>query len=283
VIQQTTTQIARSILTHSVAVSGATDLPQTESHALMVSALVLMNKMSRTQFTKARQLLEELVRRTPRQAEIEAWLAQWYLLNVSQGWSLDHEQDKRLALDWAQRALDLNPLNPVAQVIHANILNVLYSDFDAALVGFQDALEADPNLSFGWLVKSMLEAFTANGAAAVQSASLANRLSPLDPRQDFYQSLTATAYLADEDYPTALDYAERSLARNCHHLSTQRVRIIALERMGRRAEAQKAVTGLLKRDPHFTVDRYLRRHPAAEFRTGQDWAKALGSAGLPQN
>jgi len=275
------TQIGKTILARSIEISGTTDLPKVESHALMMSALILMNNMSESHFAKARQLLEELVRRKPRHAELEAWLAQWYLLSVSQGWSLDPEQDKMLAFDWSRRALEVNPLSPVAQIIHANIQNLLFSNFDVAKAGFREALETDPNNAFGWLVKSMLDAFTDRGQAAVASAERANRLSPLDPRADFFHSLTATAYLADQDFSSALKFADLSLEKNPRHPSTQRVRIIALEMLGRHREAREGVASLMKLDPHFTVDRYLQFHPAAKFRTGQQWARALKTAGAP--
>ena len=273
--------IGQTILAKSIEITGTSDLPNVESHALMMSALILMNNMSKSHFSKARQLLEELVRRKPRRAELEAWLAQWYLLSVSQGWSQDPDHDRSMALDWSNRALDVNPLNPTAQIVHANIQNLLFSNFDTAKVTFRDALEADPNNAFGWLVKSMLDAFTGDGATAVSSAERANRLSPMDPRADFFHSLTATAHLADQNFEQALHFANLSLEKNHHHPSTQRVRIIALELLGRGQEAREGVASLLSLDPGFTVEQYLKFHPAAKFSTGQQWARALKSAGAP--
>jgi hypothetical protein len=107
------------------------------------------------------------------------------------------------------------------------------------------------------------------------------RLSPLDPFGYFFDSMASTAYLSAEDFPRALDYAERSLKRNDRHLSTLRARICALHYLDRSGEARSSVEDLMRHQPDFTVAGYLRSHPGADFKLIQNVATALAACGIP--
>ncbi|MEO1458699.1 MAG: hypothetical protein AAFV49_14240 [Pseudomonadota bacterium] len=274
-------EIGQTILTTSIETSAGRPLPDVQSHALLMSAIALMHHMSLASFSRARSHLEEVIQRAPRHSIPHSWLAQWYLLSVTQGWSVDVAKDSAIASDCAKRALDLHPRCPLALTMDGNVKNVLVGEFDEALERFNEALAVDPNNTLGWLLKGVLHAFIDQGEQAVAYTARARTLSPLDPRADFFDSLSATAHLANRDYETALELAERSLAVNTRHISTMRVRTIALARLGREDEARAAGRALLRKEPDFTVSRYLSRHPAAEFRTGREWADALRAAGIP--
>jgi hypothetical protein len=60
-----------------------------------------------------------------------------------------------------------------------------------------------------------------------------------------------------------------------------RVATIAAWRVGLHAEARASAQLLLEHEPSLTIDRYLKRSPAAPFDTGKDWADALRQAGIP--
>ena len=127
-----------------------------------------------------------------------------------------------------------------------------------------------------------MHAFKGQGRAAVTAARRAIRLSPLDPRRSYYDSLAATASLSAGDFKHAIELAERSLRVDRLHLSTLRALAIAQFLSGREEDARQTVATLLHLDPTLTVSKYLSRHPAAEFATGQLWAETLGNAGLPK-
>ncbi|WP_204350560.1 hypothetical protein, partial [Serratia marcescens] len=68
---------------------------------------------------------------------------------------------------------------------------------------------------------------------------------------------------------------------NDRHLSTLRIKIGALHGLDRLPEARATATELLRRQPEFTVDAYLRNHPSAEYEIGRRVAFALRAAGVP--
>lgn len=159
--------------------------------------------------------------------------------------------------------------------------NNLLRRHDVAMRRFDAAIELDPNNALAWLLKGTLHAFTDDGENAVSFTKRARALSPLDPHAYYFDSLSAAAHLTAGDYAGALEMADRSMKANRRHVSTLRARIVALYFLGRMEEARETANTLLRADPGFNIRGYMRDHPAAEFQSGRDWAKALREAGVP--
>ncbi len=250
-------------------------------HELLIAGVGLMHQLKLSSFARSRELIEEAIRRAPRAPEAHAWLGEWYVMSVFNGWSTNRAQDTGKALDCTARALDIEPENSFCLTIDGAVNNNLLMRMDVATQRFDAALERNPNEAMAWLLSSVLFAYRDHGADAVSRAEKAIRRSPLDPFGYFYDSLASTAYLAAEDYEKSLLLADRSLAKNDRHLSTLRVRISALHHLGRSGEARIAGAELMRRQPAFTVSEYRRSHPAADFRIGQNLSAALLAAGVP--
>jgi TolB-like protein len=276
-------QAGSAIVNSSLELAASTPLPNVASHALFISSVALMHRQDLPSFSSARAQLEELVQRAPRLSFLHAWLAQWYVLSIQQGWSSDLAKDTMIASDLTRRALDLNPNCSFSLTIDGFVENNLRKRFDISTERFDQALDIDPNNAYAWLLKGTLHAFMDEGEKAVQLTQHARRLSPLDPQKYFFDSLAATACLSNRDFETALRLAELSISQNKYHTSTLRVRTIALQSMGETAKAAESARELLEREPNLTIGTYLDKHPAARFQTGKDWAKALKGAGVPDN
>ena len=274
-------QIGKTILRYVVQLATTKPFPDIESHVLLMSGISLMHHQSLRSFSKAREQIQEVIGRAPRHPVPHAWLGKWYILNVQQGWSVDLARDARMASDCTKLALDLNPECPFSLSIDGFVQNHMLKRFDIAERRLDDALSIDPNAAIAWLLKGALLAFVDRGDEAVACTRNARRLSPLDPYSYFFDSLSATACAAAGDYAGALKLAERSLRANRRHTSTLRVRTAALEMLGRHNEARDAAAELMKREPNFTINGYFAKHPAANFATGQEWARALLNAGIP--
>jgi tetratricopeptide (TPR) repeat protein len=158
--------------------------------------------------------------------------------------------------------------------------NNLIKRLDIASQRYQLALQHNPSEALSWLLKGTLLAFQDDGEGAVQAVSRARRLSPIDPFGYFYDTLSASAFIAMEDYERALTLADRSISSNDWHLSALRTKVTALHFLGRREEAKEAAKLLMKRDPKFSVDAYRRTHPAAQFEIGKRVIAALQATGI---
>lgn len=256
-------------------------LADVASHRLLIAGVGLMHRPALRDFVKARDLIEETLKRAPNAPEAHAWLGKWHILSVFNGWSTDPAKDTQQALDCTARALDISPDNAFCLAIDGFAQNNLLRRLDIAEARYSLALKYNPNSALSWLLMGALHAFCDKGELAVDATSRACRLSPLDPFGYFFDSLNATAHLKQGSYQEALQLADRSLAVNDRHISTLRARIVALHHLGRGKEAKQAAKELLMRQPNFTIASYRQAHPAADFEFGRRAAAALSAAGIP--
>lgn len=254
---------------------------QARAHVLMMNGIVHMHSFDRARFAQARRALEEVVTRCPDSPLPLAWLAQWHLLSVYQGWSDDPARTRRLAFEATGRALDLNPCCELSLAIDGNLLNVLDSDFTAAAQRFATARAINPSSALISQLSAVLCCFTGQGAEAVALTERARSLSPRDPRRAFFAGIGAASYLVAGRWGEAVSEAEAALLLNPGHVSAMRCRVIGLQSSGRHQDAALAAQDLMSVCPRFSVSGYLRDHPAAETPVGRQWAVALGDAGIP--
>jgi adenylate cyclase len=257
-------------------------LPTLKSYSLLMAASALMHRPSREDFEDARRLLEALLERATRQSVAHAMLANWYVLRTYQGWTDDPRRDAQHAASHAARALEADPENSLALSMDGLVHTHTSKRLDIAASRYDAAIEANPNHSLAWLLKGTLHAFTGEGEKAVEDTQHALRLSPIDPHRYYYESLAATALLANQQYGEALELAQRSLSANPSHTSTLRTLAVAQWQLGLSGSSCATVQELLALEPELTIDRYLARTPAADFRTGREWSRTLRLAGVPQ-
>jgi class 3 adenylate cyclase/TolB-like protein len=273
--------ICASVMTREIRRARLQPLPTLKAYTLLLGAIALMHRLSPRDFEDAKRLLQALTDRGVRQPTALAWMANWHVLRVQQGWSDDLQRDAKSALEYTKRALDADPdcslALAIAGFVHANLLKKL----DAAKDCYEQAIATNPSESLAWLLKGALHAFMSEGRQAVEHAQRALKLSPLDPRHYFYDSLAASACLADHQNELALKLAQRSLRANRKHTSTWRVLTVAQWNLGLHDDARASVAELLKLEPHFTVDGWLKRHPAAAFPIGREISEVLRQAGVP--
>ena len=256
-------------------------LPTLQSYSLLLGSIRLMHRSSKDEFLQTRMILDELINRHGRIAAPRAWLANWYILQVTRGWSADRKREAAEALSASHAALDRDPSNALALATEGFVYCHLLKDLDTARKRCDQALDANPNHALGWLYRGTVNAFKGEGDAAVEATRRALHLSPLDPQRYYFESLAGTAQLSAHQYGEAERLARSSLVLNRMHPSTWRVLTIALVGQGRMHEARNALAKMRELEPALTVERYVARMPNAELETGKRWARCLEMAGLP--
>ncbi|HEV8094418.1 MAG TPA: adenylate/guanylate cyclase domain-containing protein, partial [Burkholderiales bacterium] len=78
-------------------------LPTLDAYTLLLGGIGLMHRSDPRDFGKSRQAFEQLVERYPRYAAPYAYLAEWHVFKVTQGWFTNLEQEAAAALDWINR------------------------------------------------------------------------------------------------------------------------------------------------------------------------------------
>ena len=274
--------VRSAIVSREVKRASQQSLPTLESYSLLMGAVALMHRMSRSDFERAHALLEVLAERVSRQSVPRAWLAQWHVLRWQQGWTDNPDRDAAQALDCSKRALDADPESSLALSIDGLVRTHFTKELDVAAHSYEKAVEANPNDPLARLHKGALHAFTDSGDMAVEETGRALSLSPLDVHRYYYDSLAATAYLTAHRYEEALALARQSLRANRAHTSTLRAAAIALWQLGREEEALSTAQELLSLEPGLTVKVWEKRSPSRTFEIGREWRDILIKIGIPK-
>jgi adenylate cyclase len=78
-------------------------------------------------------MLDHLAERSRRHPIPHAWIAQWHVLKVQQGWSTDPAREAQLALDCTKRALDNAPDCALALSAEGFVYTNLLRQLDAGV------------------------------------------------------------------------------------------------------------------------------------------------------
>ena len=275
-------QVAAAVTTRELQLSRTQPLPTLKSYTLVMSAVSLMHRLSPADFAEAHRLLQALIDRGARHPLPIAWLGNWHVLRIQQGWSDDPQRDSYLALECTKRALDMDPDNSLALAVNGFVHVNLLKKFDVAEDSYERALAVNPSNALACLLKGTMHAFRSEGEQAVEYTERALALSPLDPHRYFYDSLAATAAVSAGRYERAIELAQHSLKANRKHTSTWRALIVAQWQLGRFGEAKDSAQELLRLQPTMTVSGWLRGSPASGYEIGRLTAEVLRKAGVPE-
>ena len=273
--------IARAILSHELNRARALPARTLESYTLLLAAIHAMYRLAGGDFRRARDMLEAVIERNPRHSVPLAWMGNWHVLKVQQGWTADLGAERREAEARTARALDLNPDCEQALTMDGLVQTVLGKAFDTAESRYAGALAVNPSNALSNLYKASMHAFRDEGEIAVDLAERALAASPLDPQRYLFDCLAAVAYISAHRPEEGLIHAERSLKANATHTSTLRTLAIAQWQVGRRDEARATVQKLTALEPTLTVSRWQASNPAAGFAMGRMIADILREAGVP--
>jgi adenylate cyclase len=277
--------VSSAVMKHELGRAQNHALPTLEGYTLLLGAIAMMHRTDYHDFDKARLMLEHLIERSKRHPVPYAWLAQWHVLKVSQGWSSNVSEEHELALSCSKRALDIEPNNSLALTMEGLVYTNLRKELAVGLDRYELALANNPNESMAWLLKGMLHAFEGEreGKIAFAHTSKAVQLSPLDPTRYFYDSLSASAAIAACEYEAAVLLAKRSLRANRTHTSTYRALAIAQAMLGDINSARATTKELMRLDPNLTIEKFKQNYPGKiqSPQYAEKLAQALEISGVP--
>lgn len=279
-VPQLVQRVAETVLAHELLRVRSLPMDSLASYTLLLGAGGLLNSLVPVDFHRAREVLEHLAERHPRQAALHAMLSGWHTLRMIQGWSDDTRRDADGAWVQAQRALDLDPRLPDALLADSTAQILRHGDFDAATRSCLAALAIHPQHPMGWAQRSETQRVAGDAEAALASAQQALTLSPLDPQLYMFEAFAASAALEAGRYGTAEQHARASIRRHALHAPPHLVLICALWMDGRHDAARIAARQALQHLPQLRVGARISAKPGAASLTSP-YARALLDAGLP--
>lgn len=272
--------LAALIITQ-LAHTASAPLTSLDSYKLLFSGIALMDRWTRASFQRSHEHLLLLRQRAPLHHWPNAWLSAWHIRSISQGWTPNAAADGKAAIEYARLALDSNASCSLAIAMEGWAHVYGSRRLDIAIDRMQCAVSVNHSHSLAWLLKGITHAFIDQPEQAAQAVERALKLSPLDPRRSYYEAIAAGALVGTDQHERTIALAESSLRANRLHASPLRALATAQWYSGREQDARDSVRRLIEVDPKFTVDRYLRQHPASESKYGRRIVEALRAAGAP--
>lgn len=278
-IRELTDTASQALIDSTVQRAVILPVPQLDSNTLLLGGIALMHRSTARDLDRSRELLEAVTERHRRVATPWAWVAKWHVLNIIQGRSGDAPAEFRLAIDMADRALDLEPHSSLALAIKGHVQCHLGTDLDQSRQLLLQAIERNPNDHNAWQYAGFWSTMWGDPADAVRESERALELSPLDPQRFFIEMLVAHSYLMANDLQKAIDMSHLSLRRNRYYLATLRVLMTAQFEIGRDQDARETLGRLLALQPGLTVSGFLSYGSSSPLRIrAARVMKALGLA-----
>jgi adenylate cyclase len=250
---------------------------------LYLRALPKVATLSMQAAAEAIELLDRAIGLSPNYAQALAYAAFARALRPIQGYSPNDERDFREAGEFLRRALDADPMDPVALSVAAFLTAMLRRDYRAGLNLIDRALTISPNDALSWGIRGWINAWAGETESAIAEFEKAMRLSPLDPQwgSTFKQGMANTLCWAGRA-EEALPWVRSTLNERPEWSVASILLVAALWLSGRHAEAREAARNHVERFPRASLRRTIEVSPIRGTSGQERYHDALRSAGLPE-
>ncbi len=212
-------------------------------------------------------------------ARAHAGLSFTHFQNAFLGFTRDQDNDRRLARVHADRSLELDPLDPFANLTVGRV-DMLTGDLDRAATWFDRCIELSPNYAFAIYNRSWIDAIVGRGAQSEETVTRAMALSPLDPMHYAMLSTRALSHVVREDYQTAGIWAERGANAPNAHILIVAIAALAQELAGNREAAERWASRLREPGSGYSQAKFFRAFPFRDEATLASAKAALKRLGL---
>ena len=273
-------QVSQHVLAHELARVRSLPMDSLASYSLFLGANGLLNSLAAQDFSAAREVLDHLAERHPRQAAPQALLATWHFYKVVQGWTDNPQRECERSREHARRALDVDPTLPAALVADGVARVFTERDFTGAERAYREALRREPTCSAALARLSECQTQAGQHDEALQSATEAIAYSPLDPQRFVYESYAARAAFVMKRYSQSADLARASVRSQAMHPPPHRLLIAALWMDGKHDAARGAPGDFLRLMPGARATDGPNGN-SLDPHTRSPFVQALINAGLP--
>lgn len=191
-----------------------------------------------TTFVTARTNFERAHILSPDWAPPLSYSAIWHMQRVARGWSANAPNELDTARALAERALERNSADPLANAVGGYTLSQCKHDHAGALKQLDRAIEITPNLAIAFAYRAAVHVRCERYGDALSDAAINLRLSPRDRHAWFAEMVSAQAYFAMNDLNPAIENASRVAALLPSNQVNLRILVAALVESGRLDDAQ---------------------------------------------
>ena len=249
-----------------------------EAYLKFMQGREYLRKGNRESNALARRMAEETIALDPKYADAYALLGATHQWDVYLGTSRSPKDSIAKATELTQKALVMN--GSLAEA-HSR-LGVLYTwsgRYDEAIAEAERGVDLDPNSGQANNSLAMVLKWAGKPKEAIPVIRKAMRLEPMTP--DLYVQQLALVYLQTGDCKEALAACDKGLKRDPDHLVSRIIMAAVYGSCGREKEAGKEAAEVLRINPKFTVESYMRNIPYKNPYDRDRVVQGLRKAGLP--
>jgi len=233
-------------------------------------------RFNRVDNAAAAHLFQRAIELEPRFARAHAGLSFVHFQTAFMGYTADVAGQVQLARRFAERGLELDPLDPFVNFTMGRSY-WLEGDLDSALSWLERSTSISPNYAQGIYARAWTEALSGRASEGRSHVDLAMRLSPIDPL--FYAMISTRAFthmVIGEDAEAA-QWAERGARSPGAHVLISMIAAVAHSLNGDAARGDYWAAIVRERNPQISRSDFMRAFPlkpdAARARVSQALAR----------
>jgi len=219
-----------------------------------------MYRFNRGDNAAAARLFEHAVKLDPHFARAQAGLSFVHQQTAFMRYSDDTGGETLLARRFAERGLELDPLDPFVNFTMGRSF-WLTGDLDGSLSWLERATDVSPNYAQGIYARAWTEALAGRALEGRQHVDLAMRLSPIDPLHYAMLGTRAFTHMVLGEDAAAADWAERAARSPGAHVLIAMIATAAHELNGDHSRATAWAANVRERNDTLTREDFCRAFP----------------------
>jgi TolB-like protein/Tfp pilus assembly protein PilF len=238
-------------------------------------------RYTQDELAQARKLFEDAIALDPDLGPAYSATAEAYYYEVVYGFAESGSDNRKRAIEFAQRAVALDRDDAGAHCTLGRI-RYLCREYAAAFSELEIALDLNPSLALAHYGLGAACVFSGKPQDAFSHLESAIRLSPHDPNMGSYLVRIAEAKYLIGDDEAAARFALKALAQPSFQWSRYAVLIAALGQLRRNEEAQHYLAEVTRVRPNFSVAFVRTMHPFSRDMGIDRYYEGLRKAGVPE-
>ncbi len=193
-------------------------------------------------------------------ARAHAGLSFIHFQSAFMGYSADIAREKDFARRFAEKSVELDPLDPFANFAMGRTY-WLEGDLERSLGWLERSTSLSPNYAEGIYARAWTEALSLRPQEGLMHADLAMRLSPFDPLYYAMLGTRAFAHMAMEEDLEAAEWAERAACSPGAHVLISMIAAVAHALKGDQERARYWAGNARQRNPALSQSDFCRAFP----------------------
>ncbi|GAB5376281.1 MAG: winged helix-turn-helix domain-containing protein [Acuticoccus sp.] len=227
----------------------------------------------------AMALFERAIALDPGFARAHAALSFAQFQNAFSNFASSFEADRAAAARTAERAIELDPLDPVA--VHAyGRSRWLHGDLDGAGNWLGRAISLNPNHAQSFYARALVDMLAGETPRVSPGIDTAYSLSPFDPMRYGMFMCRAYAAVLSGDLSTGVAWADRASSEPNANAAIKIMAAVANEKAGNAETARRQLAEAMQKSPHYSSADFFAALPFREARTRDLFNDAFGRLGI---